>query len=185
MYRRAELTKLLQSKFLENATLEDIIRRARLFRWCLKYECTTCGAYEFKAALKVLTRDQLIEDLKKLSEKFLNETRNRRALLLIMYEMVFLEDFTGLSSELAGTKAGEFLDRAIRIEHERLVETKARVEQEQAAKKMKEQINAQKNIWGAIKRKDISAMHHLLNKNLNLDAIGPLGISLGQALNQI
>ena len=168
-----------------NPSLAEIIRRARVLKWCVTYECTTCGAHKFRAALKVFSRDQLVEELKKLKEQFLNDISNRSALLLIMHEVVFLENFTGLSSELAGTNAGEFLDRAIRIEHERRLDTKIRVEKEQIAKKMKDKKNAQKNIWGAIKRKDFKAISQLLSYTLDLDEIGPLGISLGDALKQI
>jgi hypothetical protein len=168
-----------------NTSLEDIIRRARVLKWCVDYGCTTCGAHKFRAALKVFSRDQLVEELKTLKEQFLNDISNRCALLLIMHEVVFLENFTGLSFELAGSKAGEFLDRAIRIEYERRLNTKIRVEKEQIAKKMKDQINAQKNIWGAIKRKDFKAISQLLSYNLDLDEIGSLGVSLGDALKKI
>jgi len=168
-----------------NPSLAEIIRGARVLKWCVTYECTTCGAHKFRAALKVFSRDQLVEELKTLKEQFLNDKSNRRALLLIMHEVVFLENFTGLSFELAGTDAGEFLDRAIRIEHERRLDSKIRVEKEQIAKKIKNQINAQKNIWGAIKRKDFKAISQLLSHTLDLDEIGPLGISLSDALKQI
>jgi hypothetical protein len=50
---------------------------------------------------------------------------------------------------------------------------------------MKDKKNAQKNIWGAIKRKDFKAISQLLSYNLDLDENGPLGISLGEALKQI
>ncbi len=165
-----------------NPTLEQVIRLARALKWCLKHQCTTCGAHQFRATLKVFTRDQLIAELKTLSEKCVTDTRNRRALLLIMYEMVFFEDFTGLSSELAGSTAGEFLDRAIRIEQERRLNTQIRVEKEQHEKKIKAQKNAQKNIWGAIKRKDMNAISHLLSKNLDLNEIGSAGLSLSAVL---
>jgi hypothetical protein len=169
-----------------NPTLENIIRRAKVLKWCVTYGCSTCGAHKFRAALKnSFTRDQLIEELKKLSAECVDDVTNRDVLILLMHEVVFLENFTGLSSELAGTNVGEFLDRAVRIEHERRLDTKIRIENEQIAKKMKDKKNAQKNIWGAIKRKDFKAISQLLSYNLDLDENGPLGISLGEALKQI
>jgi hypothetical protein len=65
-----------------------------------------------------------------------------------MHEVVFLENFTGLSSELAGSNAGKFLDRAVRIEHERRLNTRIRIENEQIAKKMKDKKKLRK-IYGA------------------------------------
>jgi hypothetical protein len=169
-----------------NPTLENIIRRAKVLQWCVSYGCSTCGAHKFRTALKnSFTRDQLIEELKKLSAECVDDVTNRDVLILLMHEVVFLENFTGLSSELAGTNAGKFLDRAVRIEHERRLDTKIRIENEQIAKKMKDKKNAQKNIWGAIKRKDFKAISQLLSYNLDLDENGPLGISLGEALKQI
>jgi hypothetical protein len=166
-----------------NATLENIIHTAKVLKWCVKFGCGTCGAHKFRAALKnSFTRDQLIEELKTLSAECVDDITNKNALLLLMHEVVFLNNFQGLSSELAGTKAGEFLDRAIRIEHERHSNTKTRIEKEQSEKKIKSQKNAQKNIWAAIRRKDISAISHLLSKNLDLNEIGPVGISLRDAL---
>ena len=182
---RAELTKPLPSKLLENATLEQIIHSARALKWCVKFGCGTCGAHEFTSSINRFNRNQLIEEVKSLSFECVDDIANRGVLLLLMHEIAFLENFTGLSSELVGTKAGEFLDRAIRIEHDRRLDTKIRVEKEQFAKKMKDQKNAQRNIWGAIKRKDINAISHLLSKGLDYSEIGPAGIPLGEALSQI
>ena len=169
-----------------NPSLAKIIRRAKVLKWCVTYGCTTCGAKKFRTAIKQsFNRDRLIEELKSLSAHLVNDERNRDILLLLMYEVVFLNNFMGLSAELAGSKAGEFLDNAIRIDRERRSKTKLRVEKEQFDKKIKDQKNAQKNIWGAIKRKDFKAIAQLLSYTLDLDEIGPLGISLGDALKRI
>lgn len=169
-----------------NATLEQLIHTAKKLEWCVKYGCTTCGAREFRSAVKSrFTRNQLVKELKTLSADCVDDITNRDVLLLLMYEVVFLNNFVGLSSELAGTKAGEFLDRAIRIESERLSDTKRSIEKEKIKKKMKDQKNAQKNIWGAIKRNDMTAIPHLLSKNLDLSEIGLAGITLSEALKQI
>ena len=109
------------------------------------------------------------------------EKANLRTLLFILQKVVILNDFTGLSAELAGTKAGDFLDRAL----ERKSNTRTRIENEQIAKKIKAQKRVQKSIWGAIKRRYITAIPHLLSKNLDLNEIGPAGISLRECLKQI
>ena len=132
-----------------NLTLENIISRAKVLQWCMTFGCTTCGAHKFRAVLKnSFTRDQLIEELKKLSAECVDDVTNRDVLILLMHDVVFLENFTGLSSELAGTNAGKFLDRAVRIEHERRLDTKIRIENEQIAKKMKDKKMLRK-IYGA------------------------------------
>jgi len=172
----------MQLNPLNPTTLERIIHTAKVLKWCVKFGCGTCGAHKFRLAIKRFNRSQLIEELKTLSAECVDDITNKGALLLLMHEVVFLNNFQGLSSELAGTKAGEFLDRAIRIEHERHSNTKTRIEKEQSEKKIKSQKNAQKNIWAAIRRKDISAISHLLSKNLDLNEIGPVGISLRDAL---
>lgn len=132
-----------------------------------------------------LSRSQLIEQLMYLPQEFLEIRVHREPLLFAIYASVQLFNFNGLLKEFGSSPIASFLKDAIKIKACRKEETKLRIQKEQNDKKTKDRINAQKNIWGAIKRNDLLAINALRLKGIDLDQADTSGISLRVKLKEL
>lgn len=165
--------------------LENLILEAKRSSWCMDYMCTTCGARPFRSLIKRLfDHKQLIDELKKLTIDFVDDRSNRDAMLILLSDLGY-PNYTNLIKELSDSAAGEFLKRAIRIEKERITGHKERMISQQENRKNSQIVRAQANIWGAIKRKDFSAIEHLVAKGVDLEQTNGKGLSLKAALKNI
>ena len=165
--------------------LRSVIFFAQKLNWCMDYQCTTCGADRFRSKIrKLFNREQLIEQLKKLSIHFVDNTNNRDAMLILLDSLGY-PNYANLIQDLSGTPAGDFLIRAITIEKERNANHRQRMHIQQENRKNSEMARAQANIWGAIKRKDFQAIDHLVAKGIDLNQTNIDGISIKEALTEI
>ena len=90
-----------------SCNLVDLIDIAFKYNWCTKPYCTTCGAKEFRHALKMIPREYVIEGLRSLSSEFLsNHTDTFR---LIILEISLFGSGGELLDDLNGTPAEELL----------------------------------------------------------------------------
>ena len=94
-------------------------------------------------------------------------------------------NFYVLLNEFGASPIARFLENAIKIEKERKENTKLRIEQEQLGKKLKDKARAQKNIWCAVKRKDITAIKAMMDKGINLNQVDDCGILLADRLRDV
>lgn len=165
--------------------LRSVIFFAQKLNWCMDYQCTTCGADRFRSKIrKLFNREQLIEQLKRLSIHFVHNTNNRDPLLILLDDLGY-PNYANLIQDLSGTPAGDFLIRAITIEKERNANHRQRMHIQQENRKISEIVRAQANIWGAIKRKDFPAIDHLVAKGIDLNQTNSDGISIKEALSEI
>lgn len=87
--------------------LANLIDIAIKNEWCTKPYCTTCGAKEFRQALKEIPRESIIEGLRLLSNEFLS---NYDDIFRIIIMEISLWGFGGeLLDDLSGTPAEEQL----------------------------------------------------------------------------
>jgi hypothetical protein len=164
--------------------LSFLIYVATKENWCVDYACTTCGGQLYRRRLSKLSRPELVEQLMSLPDSFVNARPHRQALLFAMYASVE-SNFYILLNEFGDTPIARFLENAIRIEKERKENAKHRIEQEQLEKKLKDKARAQKNIWGAVKRKDIPAINSLMLKGVNLNQKGLNGLMLKDEIGKL
>jgi hypothetical protein len=164
--------------------LSFLIYVATKENWCVDYSCTTCGGQLYRRSLSKLSRSELVEQLMSLPESFVNGRSHRQALLFAMHASV-QSNFYVLLSEFGDSPIARFLENAIRIEKERKENTKLRIEQEQLERKLKDKARAQKNIWGAVKRKDINAIKAMMDKGINLNQVDDCGILLADRLRDV
>lgn len=164
--------------------LSFLIYVATKENWCVDYACTTCCGQLYRRSLSKLSRSELVEQLMSLSESFVNARSHRQALLFAMYASV-QSNFYVLLSEFGDSPIARFLENAIRIEKERKENTNLRREQEQLERKLKDKARAQKNIWGAVKRKDIAAIKAMMDKGINLNQVNDKGILLIEQIKRI
>jgi len=164
--------------------LRFLIYAALKENWCVDYGCTTCGGQFFRRSISKLSRAELVEQLMSLPDSFVNARPHRQALLFAMYASV-QSNFYVLLSEFGDSPIARFLENAIRIEKERKEATKLRIEQEQLNKKLKDKARAQRNIWGAVKRKDIPAIKSMMGKGVNLNQVNDKGILLIEQIKKI
>ena len=165
--------------------LRSVIFFAQKLNWCIDYRCTTCGADLFRSKIRrQFNRQELIDQLKKLSIHFVDNTYNRDAMLILLYDLGY-PNYANLIQDLSGTPAGDFLIRAINIEKERNTYHRKRMHIQQENRKNSEMARAQANIWGAIKRKDFQAIDHLVAKGIDLNQTNIDGISIKEALTEI
>lgn len=171
--------------FLKNKRyLKWLILFALRKEWCVSHSCTTCGGQHYRRELMRLSRSELLEQLMYLPKDFLEIKAHREPILFALYEAVQI-NFNFLLEEFGSAPIAVFLINAIRIEKDREENIKIRIESQQHNKKLKDKSRAQKNIWGAIKRKDISAINSLLLKGLNLNQIGPNGEMLKDEIREL
>lgn len=164
--------------------LSFLIYVATKENWCVDYACTTCGGQLYRRSLSKLSRSELVEQLMSLPESFVNARSHRQALLFAMYASV-QSNFYVLLNEFGDSPIARFLENAIRIEKERKENTKLRIEQEQLERKLKDKARAQKNIWGAVKRKDITAIKAMISKGLDSIEVDSNGEILKDQLAKI
>lgn len=165
--------------------LRSVIFFAKKLNWCIDYHCTTCGARHFRSKIRELfNREQLIDQLKKLTFDFVDDRSNRDAMLLLLDDLGY-PDYKNLIQELSGSASGEFLNRAIKIERDRREGHRERMATQQETKRKNQIIKAQENIWGAIKRKDLPAIKHLIAREIDLEQTNSDGLSLRAALKEL
>jgi hypothetical protein len=100
-----------------------LIQTAERESWCMRPVCTTCGAHQFRNALRELPKDEVVAGLRLLSRAFLSRHTD-------MFRLVILEiSFFGIGGELlaplGGTPAGEQLRANIDYQHHEYERRKA------------------------------------------------------------
>ena len=147
-------------------SIDTLISTALSRNWCVDPACATCGSFEFCNALKKISRDKIIEDLRKLNHEFF--IMNNDVFRLIIRECSLLPLGGDLLSSLSGTPAGEQLQKNIDYSNNEY-EKRQRYEKFRAIYESKEAIEERK-----IKRKElreIATQPHREKKKLNAEEI--------------
>jgi hypothetical protein len=159
--------------------LSKIIDIARKENWCTKLYCTTCGAEDFRKAIKKYSRSELIENLKELTQYEIDS--NRHAVILCFYEASLFKTGRDLYNELQQTPSGDLLEKI--FEHQRVrdratesAEYENDYRKKEKLKKVK--IKASYDIFGAIRRKDFLAIDALIAKGADLTQKQENGLTL-------
>ena len=91
--------------------LDDLVEKAVKDGWCTTPFCATCGAHEFRNELNKIPREKVVEGLRTLPADFL--AINRDLFQVVVLDIAYLPQGRDLLDDLAGTAAGEELQRQI------------------------------------------------------------------------
>ena len=176
-----DLNKALQFK--------DLMHHALKSKWCVKALCPICehlfcptcgslefrsGSLEFRNGLNKFSLEDIVEGLKILPADFMElEEATDTILYAFLYASTLNSSGSDLREALKGTPSLLALQKAIDFNRKQGILRRddnkqyALYEKQNRLDFMK--ISAQKNIWGAIKRKDIKAVKALIDKGINLN----------------
>ena len=199
-----DLNKALQFK--------DLMYHALKSKWCVKPYCTTCGSFEFRDELKKFSNDEIIEGLKILPAEFMELEGSTDALCICFYTASIFGVGGDLQGPLKGTPVALVLRKVldcnklvtIRIpgadglEGYQAIKPRTTKESQLCLDDFQRyalyekqnrldliKIEAQKNIWHAIKRKDIKAIKALIDKGINQNEKNEDGKSIKDLLVEL
>jgi hypothetical protein len=166
--------------------LSEILSLAKKNKWCTQPFCTTCGSMEFRNEIKRFNRNELIEQLKGLSD--MDTFTSRDAVILCFYKATMLGDVKDLLEPLNNSPAGNLLKSifAHKEEKQRIREKNKQEEIDRHQAKVEAtRLKASQDIGNAIRRKDFSAIDVLIAKGADLMQRDENGVTLQQKLDLI
>ena len=108
---------------MEISSFTELLEAGASGKMCTKFPCTTCGGLPFRNALKAFTRDEVISDLRQLSEDFL--AKNNAMFRLIVSEISVFPTGGDLLADLDGSAAAKQLLVKIDFQNQRFVDRQA------------------------------------------------------------
>lgn len=141
---------------------------------------------EFRNEIKRFNRDELIEQLKGLSDKDTFDSRD--AVILCFYKASIQGDANDLVEPLKNSPAGYLLNSIFAREEEkqRIREKNKQDEIDRHQAKVEAtRLKASQDIGNAIRRKDFAAIEALISKGADLTKCDENGITLQQKLDLI
>jgi hypothetical protein len=108
---------------MEISSFTELLEAGASGKMCTKFPCTTCGGLPFRNALMAFTKDEVLSELRQLSEEFL--AKNNAMFRLIVSEISVFPTGGELLSHLEGSAAAKQLLANIDFQNQRFVERQA------------------------------------------------------------
>jgi len=108
---------------MEISSFTELLEAGASGKMCTKFPCTTCGGLRFRNALKAFTKDEVLSDLRQLSEEFL--AKNSSMFRLIVSEISVFPTGGELLADIDGSAAAKQLLAHIDFQNQRFVARQA------------------------------------------------------------